>query len=620
MSMTEEEAKARLRLIELNQQSSPSASAEPQITEEMHPDVSTWDRMIAKNLGAGPEQQAGYLQKKYPDLEVAVGPKGKVLLRNKGETGAYKVLDPDTGFFSKDFGHDLLDLPYDIAAGLGTTAASAAAGAAGGLASGGLGAIPSAMAAGGAAGAGFEGLRQGLGSAMGVPDNFDPTGIALSGGFGAAAPALFGTGANMSKVAAKSLEQSLANNVPKNVALETARTAAQSQSGLPMRGLRAAAPGIGEFISGVDKNVLSNYAKNFGEVEGFNKTGITPLAERTGKDITKGIQEQRREIGQQLNDVITQSGEQINLRPAKSAIQDKIESLQKNSMRTQAEQDQINELKDMYNHFFKYPEQEVVPAAVEGAEPTTRTVMKDIPDEVGADQALALQMRLKDPANLARVSPMSSVSRNANKSLGTQQFENVAGDAVRDISNEIDQTVEDSILKSIDNSEARGVETPRDLKNAYRTWSQYGRQFKNNFKDAGSTYRTLTSLDSPSKVIENEALTNIDKQLGTDTVSNALKMKAHATFNKPSWLPISSKGTVSTGRVLTAAGGGYLASGGERSNPVYGALGGLAAAAAAGPQAMKLYIRANRGLQGPWGQALRTLVQPSVNAYINRSK
>jgi hypothetical protein len=161
------------------------AEAQPNVIEEMHPDITSMDRILVKNFSNDPQAAAAYLAQKHPGLEVKAQPDGKIIARKPGEKD-YRVLDPDTGFFSKDFLHDVGDVLYDVPAGLVQSAATGAGGLAGNL--------PGAALAGGASAAGLETLRQAVGNKLGINDGVKGGDVLLSGGVGAVAPVLFGSG------------------------------------------------------------------------------------------------------------------------------------------------------------------------------------------------------------------------------------------------------------------------------------------------------------------------------------------------------------------------------------------------------------------------------------------
>lgn len=161
------------------QMSTPGRQSEPTIIEEMHPEVSATDRAIVKNFGNDPEQAARFLQERNPNLEVR-NYGDKMLIRGKGEK-EYRVLDPDTGFFSTDFLHDASDVAYDVGSGVVEGAGAVAAG---------VGTMNPLAAVGANAGLGAanETLRQYLGKKLGVNKEIDTGEVALVGAISGALP------------------------------------------------------------------------------------------------------------------------------------------------------------------------------------------------------------------------------------------------------------------------------------------------------------------------------------------------------------------------------------------------------------------------------------------------
>lgn len=162
----------------------------PNIIEEMHPDISSADRAIVKNFSQSPEKSANYLKKHNPQLDTRVWD-GRVLVKGKNELD-WKVLDPDTGFFSTDILNDAADIAYDVGSGIveGTAAVGGAIG--GALAGWGVGAVPAAMATSAATAAGSEALRQSIGSGLGIDNELGEAAgdTLLSAAIGGAVPAL----------------------------------------------------------------------------------------------------------------------------------------------------------------------------------------------------------------------------------------------------------------------------------------------------------------------------------------------------------------------------------------------------------------------------------------------
>lgn len=144
--------------------------------------ISMADRLIVKNFASNPEKALSYIKGKYPDLDV-MNQDGEVFFKGKNED-EYKPMDP-AGFDVGDIG----DVGYDVASMIAQGAAGL-----GGAAAGPLGAAGAAAATS----AGSDALKQALGAALGIEDNFSGQDIAANAGIagltGGALP-LLGKGA-----------------------------------------------------------------------------------------------------------------------------------------------------------------------------------------------------------------------------------------------------------------------------------------------------------------------------------------------------------------------------------------------------------------------------------------
>lgn len=123
--------------------------------------VSKWERFVAKNFTSSPDAMKRYLESAgYETRQYGKGGFNFAVRRGAGEP--WKVVDPD----GLDGIQDVTDFIGDIGSGaLSTVGASL----------GPLGFV--------AGGAGAELARQGIGSALGVPDNVDVGQVAMSGAF-----------------------------------------------------------------------------------------------------------------------------------------------------------------------------------------------------------------------------------------------------------------------------------------------------------------------------------------------------------------------------------------------------------------------------------------------------
>lgn len=154
----------------------------PTIKEEQHPGIEFGDRFKLKNFSQSPEASAKWIQEnKGLDAKVH---NGRVIVKGQGES-EWRVIDPDTGFFSTDILNDAADIAYDVGSGV----AEGAVGAATGIAS--MNPVAGIAAAGGT-GAASEAIRQGIGASMGINDDLGEAAsdTAVVGAASAAVPLL----------------------------------------------------------------------------------------------------------------------------------------------------------------------------------------------------------------------------------------------------------------------------------------------------------------------------------------------------------------------------------------------------------------------------------------------
>lgn len=190
MALTPEEEQ---RLAELKRKVGNKALSEFGYSPSESADISATDRALVKTFAANPEQQLNYIKKTYPDLDVVLN-EGEVYAKKRGANEPYKAMDPEFSPISspmatlKDIPQDIAESIYDIGGGVAQGAATAG-GAVLGSAAGPVGTAAGGAAASAASGAGIEGLRQMLGRALGVNEEYDPGQIGMAGAVGAAAPA-----------------------------------------------------------------------------------------------------------------------------------------------------------------------------------------------------------------------------------------------------------------------------------------------------------------------------------------------------------------------------------------------------------------------------------------------
>ena len=267
-----------------------NVQAPEKIVNEMHPDIDFATRAIYKNFGADPESSFRFLQKKLPNLQLKKDKEGEVLAKRPDEL-EWRRLDPK-GFDLQD----ISDIGYDVVAAGGQGLATAAAGLAGGAAGGGLGAIPAAMAASGVTGAGLEGLRQGIGSWLGIEDNASKEQALLAAAAGAVSPLMFGTGAG-------------AKEALKYAGKEGAKDLLQTQRGLLGRGYDATAgyvgPKLGALVSGENAKVIKKAAEILPEIKAADtnpEIRSLPLKE-VAQEVPRKLKNLTTETGRRLEDL-----------------------------------------------------------------------------------------------------------------------------------------------------------------------------------------------------------------------------------------------------------------------------------------------------------------------------
>jgi hypothetical protein len=513
--------------------------------QEMHPEISMKDRWIAKNFAQSPEKQVEYLRQQYPQLEIERSKQGQIRAKAKGERD-WRVLDPNTGFFSSDFVGDLGDVGFDIYSGASEGAAATLGGIKGAAASLpllGTGAIPGAMLAGGAATAGNEAIRQKLGQYLGIPQDVDAQDVAIAGGIGAAAPGLLGAG-------------------PARGALPVAGAYARKAMGSGLAGL-------GSKMSGVPKDVLMNYGDKGirDQVTKLEKEGITDFAGAAFDKITNYVESNKDRAAKELIGAIEGAGKQADIGSAKGAFRSRmIDS--GDDLLTNAD---IEKNKAVQRAFERYL----------GAGRGENFV--ELPDAVSAQKAFDLQ---KDLKQLARFEQGM-----------TPQDVHMKGGA-RDAYFALNQALDDA-------SEGLTTRAKDQYKAALREEAELLPKFtgKTRADSIQKTFNELSGLDRNSRKVMQEKLSKLSDDELLDLVDESKVMGAFKHLGNPSLMPISSGGTVSTGRIVPLAFGGGIVGGslglqsGATGDPSMDRWGGVLLGGALGtmmgsPSMMKRYIKA----------------------------
>lgn len=521
----------------------------PMVTQEMHPSLTLKDRLVVKNLSNSPDASLAYLQKNHPDLEVQ-NLNGQIIVRKPGEQ-TYKVLDPDTGFFSKDFLMDAADIAYDVGSGIAEGAATTAGGIAGFASPVPGGTLMGAAGAGGAASAASEALRQKLGQLAGIPQEMDYGQVGMSGVIGAASPLLFGVD---KMPGAKQAVKETAEEALKREAVEQASEGLLKKGGIKLASL----------ATGIEDDTLREGYKRLSAIKEFEKTGVTDFVEETHDDIKSTLFEAKTQVGKDIGQKITNAGESVNVSSAKNKIKDLIKEYEEkaNILNTPGMKEKLAEVRGVYDELFKVGKNAEV-------------------KNVSADVAFELQQQLADLAELHK-SNAGIMSRFSKKGVGDKRLANAATDAYKDLAKAIEETIDKA-------GEKTG--TLKELKNKYAELSRLQKDIAPKFASPEKTYNTLRTISGKNKQFFYEKIKKMDETLGTNVADKAKDLEVYSLFSKASPDAISTKGSTSTSRSIPLAIAGGTIGYGIGGFPG-GAIGSFLGAKAGSPAAMRLGMEA----------------------------
>jgi len=539
--------------------------------QEMHPDISAADRAIVKNFGVNKDSQMRFLKKHYPDLEIDTTADGQIRAKRKNEKN-YRVLDPDTGFFSspKEFLRDTGDVLYDIGAGIAEGALTAAGAVAGGL--------PGGIAFGTGAGFATEAARQGIGSAMGIEDNFSGQDLAVST-IGA------GAGAGLLGPGAKGVKGGIGR------AFDWAKGTKVGQKALD-KGL-----GVLGFTSGAPKEALQAVAKHGDKVDEL-VTGQKPVRDflnETGKEINEAFYPELKRRYGDLKKAVKAAGKSgdVDLSDIKAAFREHIEEAKTDRFTTELADD----LTDKYRYFFE-DKSAPVEEAVEGF------VEKE---SVPLTQAMDLIDELKEMGGIQRLKSTDMTGSRPIDTVSSKLQGNVEA-----VGRDLRKRLQESIDGQITGSEAIDV-----AKKRYGELRNIQREINNLSRSPRSFMTNLRNADQTTNVVNKELFDFADKQLGTNIKDRSNIMTAFEVYGPGTDSTFGRGGlnmsALRRGAVPTAAGfAGYgIASASGMPGYIGAGIGVGVGAALGGKTATKNYIkgaiRANKARQnlGPIRQGLQ---------------
>lgn len=555
-----------------------ASSGEIPVIQEMHPDISTMDRLIVKNFGNDPGVWEREIKKRYPDLQVQR--KDSQILVKKPSESQFRVLDPDTGALSSDILGDIGDVSFDTAAGL-IEGSGRVLGGLGGSLAGPLGVLGGQAAAGGIASGAMESLRQAGGQALGLDQDFSLPDIAISTGLGGALPvagsALKATGRGIKDLAIKGLDMA----------------------------------------SGVPEKAIKAYAKkpDFFDVEMAPIGKLSEYTEKVGSDIYSALKTKKDDISKQFADIFENTGGAVDLSDTKKPFQALMESAEKlvTERPTPDNLERLADAKSTFKNLFEPVSKEELKLLKDSGEISSK-MLKEINqsqlagkfNNVNVQTAMDLKDRLAGLADFLKQGKGSMVQtsrHSASKSVADKKASNAAADALF------------SVNKAIDNVTEGKSKEVRELWKQQKSIEDF---LIPKFRTPEVAEKTLRNLGNATNQGTADRIAKVDKALGTNILDRAAEFEALKYFRKPSKLPISQQGV--SGLARTAGGatlGGSLGAlagyqtGGGYTGATIGGIGGMGLGAAMfSPSMVKRYIKA--GLKGQ--QYISPLLQsPSVN-------
>ena len=563
-------AKLLKRAKELQLQNEASQNTPASIVQEQAPFIGAKERLVAKNLAKDTASQVAYLKSQFPDKDFSVI-NDQVVAKEKTDKN-WKVLDPNTGFFSKDFLGDVGDVAYDYGTGAIQTALTVPAAAAAALATGGWGALPTAMGVSGALGAGNEALRQYLGQKAGIPQDVSLKDALISGGISAVTPAATGIG-NLAK-----------SGVAKNITDRNILQMLNKQgSGLIGR----ASGGAGKMVSSVPNEAIEAYQK-YGDVamNAEKQGGILQYLEPIQKQLLSKVGQSKSTIGQSKQNLLEQAGG-VNVSSIKKSILDKIDELKKtpSQLFDTDVQNQISALEAEYIKRFGMPEG------------------KTIGDFIPAT-------KLFEKSKLA-----SEEAKYAIKNPNYNQYRDVA--LPRDFKSQASAILEQA---------APGV---GDINRQYAKAADLADYSQKFAKSPKTLFESLLGMDTNSKKEFKEIVVPQLKSLGVDIEKPQDVSLAYKYFANPSSMPISTGGTTSTSFTANAGelgrGAGKIAANAVDPNNfnlqnIFATLGAIGTNYGASPSWTKKALDAQKYLQKTpaWADAITNPL--NWNPYISSSQ
>lgn len=546
------------------------APPKDEIIQEAHPIFQgprgILKRGILKNFATTPEDIVNTIKKDNPELEVKLSDEGQVILRSPNEE-KFRVLDP-SGFDIQD----ISDVGVDLLSGAAETTAGAL-GAAAGLPFGGVGAVPGFIGASAATGATTDALRQVVGQALGVEQEFDPASVGLSALFAGGGAALFGAGSGAVKGAGK---QAIKEGTEKFI-----------ESGiLPNLGKKTLSK-AGELFTGVKSELFERVADNPQKFKQIDTVGIENYTDEVMNGLLDRIEASISQKGQAIDEFVTNSGKKVDVSGAINTAQNIIKKIDEKEVVTEAEEQFKNELKSQLDKAFnvinKAPAEteEVVVKGLLG-EPVKQTIQKPLDfTNLDAGVAQSIKRGLDDIIDFA-TDPKNPKLSSFNKKIQSN---------LKTVRNDLKTRIEDAIpgAKELNEEFREEIANRKFVVNNFS--NNKSAEGVRDFTEKG--FNKLRQIGNERKTHLANRLQELDKSYGTNVSEASKDIGAFGLYKTTALLPRSIEGTTSTSRSIIATGLGGFAGSAIGESPESRVLGGVLGAALLGnPRIFRNAVRA----------------------------
>lgn len=535
--------------------------AQPKKTlkQTMPEGISFADRFKIANFSNDPKTAANWLREKYPDFDVGfVG--DQIAMKPKGVPAEFQAIIPEVKVSDiwenpEKVLQRATDFTADVALGVGS--GLAAGGAAGLTALSGPGALAAGAAAGGATSAAGEGLRQKIGQALGINEEIKGAPIATAGALGAGGTLLTGAGAAKGAIG-KGYDYAAKKIFPK----------------------------VGEVISGVPAKTISTAAARMPEIKALEKQGVLDFAEKAHEGISGNLNAAKQQIGQNIQQSIEGAGGSVDIAAAAKPFQDLLDKLNKQFAKFKSPEiaQKIKDVEQELKYYFGMGEHVVD----DYGNPVTRFTT-----QVDPSQAFALKKSMAQLGELDKVRDTGIKSGMSAMSPAQQEL----AAAARQSKSALDKGIGEAV--DLAENTTGGMS---QLRTQYRDLMNMEDYLEPHFKTPEKTFNTMRNMQGKNKEILLETMGNVDKKYGTNAVQDAELLDAYNTFNNPSFNPLSTKGSTSTGRAVPLAGLGAAVGGTITNKLGMGYMPGLVIGGGAGstlgsPAALRGYMAVGRGIR-----------------------